>query len=126
MKQTELTEQQKLFVSLVMGEEHFGDFQKAKEIAGYSPKTQVNDILDNDLVANEIVKQTTRFLALTAPKAAKGLVDTVDNPTAKGANNKIAASNSILDRVGIAKNLKVEAESKNPMAIVLLPDKNSD
>ena len=41
------------------------------------------------------------MLAMNAPKAAFGIVDVLDDPSAMGACNQLSAAREILDRTGL-------------------------
>jgi len=65
-------------------------------------------------------------LAYNAPKAAFGMVGVIDDPTALGAKNSVAAAKEILDRVGIVKKEKLEVSSEDGSGIFILPPKRED
>jgi len=99
-KQTkrELTTKQQLFLNHLV--ETQGDAKKAAELAGYSgPHYQVVKSLKA-----EILELTQEVLAHSAPKAAFKLVEILDSkrPIVQ-AGNKLAAAQTLLDRVGIAR-----------------------
>jgi hypothetical protein len=50
----------------------------------------------------------------------------LDDPTALGAKNSVAAAKEVLDRVGIVKKEKLEVSSEDGNGIFILPAKRSD
>jgi hypothetical protein len=65
------------------------------------------------------------MLAMNAPKAAHGLLDVLDDPTALGARNAINAAREVLDRTGLVKREKVEV-TNNGGGMFILPPKAND
>ena len=61
------------------------------------------------------------MMALNAPKAAFGITDVLDDPSAMGAKNAIAAAKEVLDRTGLVKKEKVEVETKRGGMFILPP-----
>ena len=119
-KQTkrELTTKQQLFLNHLV--ETQGDAKKAAELAGYSgPHYQVVKSLKT-----EILELTQEVLAHSAPKAAFKLVEILDSkrPIVQ-AGNKLAAAQTLLDRVGISKVEKLDINHRVGGGIFLMPDK---
>jgi|TARA_R110000744_G_scaffold37889_3_gene86651 hypothetical protein len=119
-KQTkrELTTKQQLFLNHLV--ETQGDAKKAAELAGYSgPHYQVVKSLKA-----EILELTQEVLAHSAPKAAFKLVEILDSkrPIVQ-AGNKLAAAQTLLDRVGISKVEKLDINHRVGGGIFLMPDK---
>ena len=119
-KQTkrELTEKQQSFLNHLV--ETQGDAKKAAELAGYSgPHYQVVKALKS-----EILELTQDVLAHSAPKAAFKLVEILESkrPVVQ-ANNKLAAAQTLLDRVGVSKVDKIDINHKVGGGIFLMPDK---
>lgn len=99
-----------------------GDIRKAMTKAGYSESTSARAIVEP--IKDQIIELAKTQLALNSPKAVAGLLDVVESPQQLGANNKINAANSVLDRVGITK--KDDSMLNIPKgAIVLLPIKEN-
>jgi hypothetical protein len=117
-----LTPLQQKFLDALFGEAE-GDPQLAKKLAGYSPDTATMHIINS--MKEEIIEQAQLYLAMHSPKASKAMVDVMDDPVALGNDNKLKAAAQILDRVGIAKQEKVEVKS-NTTGIFLLPPKNKN
>ena len=61
------------------------------------------------------------MMALNAPKAAFGITDALDDPSAMGAKNAIAAVKEVLDRPGLVKKEKVEVETNGGGMFILPP-----
>lgn len=114
-----LTEKQKLFLEYLFHDGVLGDFEKAKELAGYAPTTLVSWLLES--LKEEIVERTKLYLAKNAPKAAFGVLDVMDNPGKMGQTVKLSAAKEILDRVGVVKTDKVEVTQ----GAFILPAKGS-
>lgn len=114
----ELTEKQQSFLNHLV--ETQGDSKKAAELAGYSgPHYQVVKALKS-----EILELTQEVLAHSAPKAAFKLVEILDSkrPIVQ-ASNKLAAAQTLLDRVGVSKVDKLDINHKVAGGIFLMPDK---
>jgi hypothetical protein len=100
-----------------------GDIRKAMTKAGYSENSSVREIIEP--IKDQIIELAKTQLALNSPKAVVGLIDVIDSPAQLGANNKLNAANSVLDRVGLTK--KDDSALNIPKgAIVLLPPKESN
>jgi hypothetical protein len=65
------------------------------------------------------------MLAINAPKAAFGIIDVLDDPSALGARNAISAAREVLDRTGLVKKEQVEV-SGNAGGIFILPPKTAN
>jgi hypothetical protein len=119
-KQTkrELTTKQQSFLNYLV--ETQGDAKKAAELAGYSgPHYQVVKALKS-----EILELTQDVLVHSAPKAAFKLIEILDSkrPIVQ-ANNKLAAAQTLLDRVGVSKIDKIDINHRVGGGIFLMPDK---
>ena len=102
--QREYTEKQRLFLEALMSEECRGNIRKAMTAAGYASNT---------------------MLAMNAPKEAFSMRDVLDDPSAMGARNSIAAAAQILDRTGLVKREQVEVKNTGG-AMFILPPKSED
>lgn len=118
----ELTEKQQLFLNSLFGEAN-GDYRKAMNTAGYSPSTQITDVLKG--LREEILDHARNLLAINAPKAALGIVSVLENPEDKGSKERMRAAEQILDRIGLTKVEKLEIDTKVSGAIFLLPPKDA-
>lgn len=115
-----LTEKQDAFLDALLYEAG-GNVREAMNIAGYSQGTRPNEVLRP--LKEEIIERTQLMLAANAPKAASGLVGVIDDPSALGARNAVAAASQILDRVGVIKKEQIQVESKG-QAMFILPPKS--
>jgi len=114
----ELTEKQKKFLS-VLFEEAEGNVTRAKQLAGYSDNTATREVAES--LQDEIHQATKDFLKNSATKAAFSMYKILQDPTALGNKDVIAASKDILDRAGHKPTDKVEVSAPNP--IFILPEK---
>jgi hypothetical protein len=117
-------EMQETFIELIFMDEYMNDFRKAANVAGYSQKTPISQIMNS--VREEVIKKADTLLAMNSPKAVKKVLDVLDNPHKQGAKTQLDAAQSILDRAGIAKRERLEVEVKAPSGLVFLPPKKSD
>lgn len=115
------TEKQLAFLDALMGEAR-GNIRKAMDAAGYSKSTAIKEVVSG--LRDEIIDQASMMLALNAPKAAYGIVDVLDDPSALGARNSISAAREILDRTGLVKKEQVQVEAKGGGMFVLPPKQN--
>ncbi len=75
-------------------------------------------------LANEIVERTKSILSVNALKAANRLVSTIDNPIPdRGDDLRLRAAESLLNRVGVAKQETVNHNVQAIHGVVLLPPK---
>ena len=114
----ELTDKQKSFLSNLV--ETQGDAKKAAELAGYSSP---HYFIVKSLKA-EILELTKEVLANSAPKAAFKLIEIMESkrPVVQ-ANNKLAAAQTLLDRVGVGKIDRMDVTHNVGGCIFLMPDK---
>jgi hypothetical protein len=114
----QLTDKQKKFISTLFTEAG-GDFVRAKHLAGYSENTATFDIVES--LREEIAEATRAFIKDSAAKAAYSMYQVLDDPTALGNKERIAAAKDLLDRAGHKPTDKVEVSAHNP--IFILPEK---
>jgi len=115
----ELTPKQESFLEHLI--ECQGDAKKAAELAGYS--SHYHHVVKT--LKSEILELTQEILANSAPKAAFKVVEIMESkrPIVQ-ANNKLAAAQTLLDRVGVSKVDKVDINhNMNSGGIFLMPDK---
>lgn len=117
-----LTDKQEAFLDALMSEAR-GNIRAAMDIAGYSKSTKSSEVVGP--LKDDIVERASMMLALNAPKAAFGIVDVLDDPSALGARNAISAAREVLDRSGIVKKEQVEVTT-NQGGLFVLPPKSSD
>ena len=115
-----LTEKQENFLENLL--ETKGDIAKAAELAGYSGNT--NQVIKS--LKQEIVDLAQNILAKEAPKAAFKLVEVMtSNKPMPNINAKLQAAQTLLDRVGVTKQDKVEVNHNVSGGIFILPEKES-
>ena len=118
-KKRNLTAKQQSFLDNIVATE--GDFKKSAELAGYSGNHY--QILKS--LKQEVVDLASDVLARSAPKAAFKLIEMVesDRPVPQ-ASQKLAAAQTILDRVGVSKTDRVEVNHNVQGGIFVLPAKD--
>jgi hypothetical protein len=118
----ELTDKQAAFLEALLGEAR-GNIRLAMDMAGYSKSTKTSEVVGP--LKEEITERAGMMLAMNAPKAAFGIVDVLDDPSALGARNAISAAREVLDRTGLVKKEQVEV-SGNAGGIFILPPKTAN
>ena len=116
-----LTEKQEKFLK-VLFDVAGGDVVKAKQLAGYSKGTAINDIVT--ALKDEIMEATQTYMARNVPKAAVALAGGLYDPTELGIRDKMAAAKELLDRTGLIKTEKIQVESSG--GVMLMPPKNKE
>ena len=117
-----LTDKQAAFLEALLGEAR-GNIRAAMDIAGYSKTTATTEVVGP--LKEEITERAGMMLAINAPKAAFGIIDVLDDPSALGARNAISAAREVLDRTGLVKKEQVEV-SGNAGGIFILPPKTAN
>ena len=118
-KERELTEQQQLFLTNLF--ENGGNPTQAALDAGYS---QGSVAWLKRTLADEIIERTKDVLSLNAFRAANRLVSTIDNLTPeRGDDLRLRAGESLLNRVGVAKQEQINHNVQAIHGVVLLPPK---
>lgn len=121
LKEKKLSEKQEAFLEALTGEAK-GNIRAAMRAAGYSDSTKISEVVGP--LRNEIVDRASMMLAMNAPKATFSMIDVLDDPSAMGARNSVAAAREILDRSGLVK--KEQVEVKGPEGgIFILPPKQA-
>ncbi len=118
----ELTDKQAAFLEALLGEAR-GNIRLAMDIAGYSKTTATTEVVGP--LKEEITERAGMMLAINAPKAAFGIIDVLDDPSALGARNAISAAREVLDRTGLVKKEQVEITA-NAGGMFILPPKTSN
>jgi hypothetical protein len=118
----ELTDKQAAFLEALLGEAR-GNIRAAMDMAGYAKNTKTTEVVGP--LKEEITDRAGMMLAMNAPKAAFGIVDVLDDPSALGARNAISAAREVLDRTGLVKKEQVEV-SGNSGGIFILPPKTAN
>ena len=114
-----LTERQQKFLDALFTDAN-GSIKDAKVIAGYSPASNSNEIVQ--ALKNEILETTQIYMASNAPKAAFAMVNGIDDPTQLGIRDKMNAAKELLDRAGLVKTEKMQIEASG--GVMLMPPKN--
>ena len=117
-----LTEKDGLFLDALFADAG-GNFRKAMDIAGYSKSEYPARIIKR--LKEDIIERAEYVIAANAPKAVLSMVDVIDDPSALGNREKLAASKEVLDRVGLVRTEKIEHKG-TPSAVVVLPPLNKD
>jgi hypothetical protein len=118
--QRKLTDKQQSFLNNLI--ETKGDLKLSAELAGYSGNHY--QVLKS--LKEEVVDLAQNVLAREAPKAAFKLVEvmTSDNSIPQ-ANVKLQAAQTILDRVGLGKQDRMEVNHNVNGGIFILPEKET-
>ena len=117
------TDKQNAFLEALLLKETRGSIRKAMDVAGYAKTTTINSMVES--LGPEIHARANKILQMNAPKAAWGMVEVLDDPSAMGARNSIAAAAQIMDRTGLVKKEQVEVKNTGG-AMFILPPKNDD
>lgn len=117
------SEKQLAFLEAMAGEAR-GHIGQAIRMAGYGEGVASRDVVP--YLQDELIAISEYILAYNAPKAAFGMAGVLDDPTALGAKNSVAAAKEVLDRVGIVKKEKLEVSSEDGNGIFILPAKKSE
>ena len=118
----QLTELQNNFLDALFGEAK-GSYAKAMRLAGYSTSTNPYAIIQS--LRTEIIERAENMLAANAPKAVLSMSGVLDDPSALGNRERLAAAKEILDRAGIVKTEKIEHKG-TASAVVILPPLEED
>jgi hypothetical protein len=121
-----LTDRQFKFLELLFkdgppGRQIYVAADKIKVEAGYSETTLAQQIVDS--VKDYIIQFNQDYLALNSGESISALEDVLRTPTQKGAETRLKAANSILDRAGFGKKETQSIEIKADKGIVILPSK---
>jgi hypothetical protein len=117
-----LTDKQAAFLEALLGEAR-GNIQAAMDIAGYAKNTKTTEVVGP--LKEEITERAGMMLAMNAPKAAFGIIDVLDDPSALGVPDVISAAREVLDRTDLVKKEQVEV-SGNAGGIFILPPKTAN
>lgn len=116
------TEKQLAFLEALMGEAR-GNIRAAMDAAGYSKTTKSSEVVGS--LKDDIIEQASLMLAINAPKAAFGIINVLEDPSAMGARNSISAAREVLDRTGLVKKEQIEVTSASG-GMFILPPKSCD
>tara|TARA_R110002095_G_C4098715_1_gene223694 strand:- start:15 stop:398 length:384 start_codon:yes stop_codon:yes gene_type:complete len=116
------TEKQQAFLEALMGEAR-GNIRSAMDAAGYAKSTKTVEVVGP--LKEDIIEQASMMLAMNSPKAAFGIINVLEDPSAMGARNSISAAREVLDRTGLVKKEQIEVTSGSG-GMFILPPKSSD
>jgi hypothetical protein len=88
----EITDKQAAFLEALLGEAR-GNIRAVMNIAGYSKMTKTSKVVSS--LREEIIERAGLMLTMSAPKAALGIVDVVDDPLSMDGRNTISAARAI-------------------------------
>ncbi|UAW59008.1 putative terminase small subunit [Roseobacter phage CRP-212] len=123
VKEKKLTEKQEAFLEALVTDAK-GNIREAMKMAGYASTTKTAEVVS--ALREEIIEKASMVLAMNAPKAAFGIVGVLDDPSAMGARNSVAAAREILDRTGLVKKEQVEVKGPENGLFILPPKKTDD
>jgi hypothetical protein len=83
-----MTEQQEAFLNALYGEAQ-GNFRTAMNIAGYAPTEYPARLIRQ--MKSEIIERAENMLAANAPKAVLSMSGILDDPSALGNRDRLAA-----------------------------------
>ena len=116
-----LTDMQEKFLDVLFGEAQ-GNPREAAKIAGYSEHSYPKVIKN---LKREITELAENHLSTHSAKAATRLTTLLDEDgTTPHASIRLAAANSVLDRVGIVKKDQLDINMKSLHGIFILPAKD--
>ena len=116
-----LTDMQEKFLDVLFGEAQ-GNPREAARIAGYSEHSYPKVIRN---LRKEITELAENHLSTHSAKAATRLTTLLDEDgTTPHASIRLAAANSVLDRVGIVKKDQLDINMKALLGIFILPPKD--
>jgi hypothetical protein len=121
-KERVLSDKQKAFLDALWDDDVRGHPRKAMTRAGYSNTTKPSQIVRE--LKDEIIDATKDFIALTAPEAAHAEIDVMRSPAQRGANNKLAAADKLLEKAQIYKQQEIEVSVTENPALLVLPEKD--
>lgn len=115
---TKLNEKQEAFLELLFDKE-VSSPEEAAKLAGYT--CSVASIMNSKALTKAVLERSQSFTALHAPSAIMSILNVMSKPQMRGAANALNAAKEILDRGGLVKKDKLEVESTQKTAIVVLP-----
>ena len=116
-----LTDMQEKFLDVLFGEAQ-GNPREAARLAGYSEHSYPKVIRN---LRKEITELAENHLSTHSAKAATRLTTLLDEDgTTPHASIRLAAANSVLDRVGIVKKDQLDINMKSVHGIFILPSKD--
>ena len=89
------------------------------DLAGYSRTTKTAEVVGP--LKKEITERAGMMLAMNTPKAAFGIVDVLDDPSAMVARNAISAAREVLDRTGLVEKEQMDVTANNGGMFIITP-----
>lgn len=121
-KKRTYTEKQQAFLD-AMYESHNGDVRQAMTAAGYAKEAPSTFVLQS--LSQELIEIANHTLAKNAPKAANKIVDImVSDVPIPQVTQKLQAAQTLLDRVGVVKEQKMNVEHNVSGGIFIMPSKD--
>lgn len=120
-KKRKYTEKQQSFLD-AMYDSKTGDVRQAMLVAGYEASSPVMFLIQS--LSSELIEIASHTLAMNAPRAANKIVDImVSNEPIPQVNQKLQAAQTLLDRVGVVKEQKMNVEHNVSGGIFVIPAK---
>jgi len=120
-KKKTYTKKQEAFLNALYDSES-GDIKRAMNEAGYAKEASSSSVLQS--LNDEILEIANFMLTKNAPKAAGKLVTIMDsNEPIPQVNQKLQAAQTLLDRVGIVKEQKMNIDHNVSGGIFVIPAK---
>ena len=115
------TDKQQAFLD-AMYDSNTGDVRQAMVVAGYDMAAPSTFLLQS--LSNELIEIASHTLAKNAPRAANKIVDIMaSNEPIPQVNQKLQAAQTLLDRVGVVKEQKMNVEHNVSGGISIMPAK---
>jgi len=120
-KKRKYTEKQQSFLD-AMYDSKTGDVRQAMLVAGYEATSPAMFLIQS--LSSELIEIASHTLAMNAPRAANKIVDImVSNEPIPQVNQKLQAAQTLLDRVGVVKEQKMNVEHNVSGGIFVIPAK---
>lgn len=121
-KKRNYTEKQQAFLD-AMYDSKTGDVRQAMIKAGYDAQAPSTFLLQS--LSNELIEIASHTLAKNAPKAANKIVDImVSEEPIPQVTQKLQAAQTLLDRVGVVKEQKMNVDHTVSGGIFIMPSKD--
>ena len=115
------TDKQEAFLNALYDSET-GDVRQAMTVAGYTKESPSTFVINS--LSKEILDVATFMLTKNAPRAASKIVDIMtSNEPIPQVNQKLQAAQTLLDRVGVVKEQKMNVEHNVSGGIFIIPAK---
>lgn len=122
-----LTEKQEKFLDAFVLSKGKKSLKECAIEAGYEPTSPGSYYSAVRGLKNEIQEATELMLVEAAPKAANSLIDILDSEEKiLNINQKLDAAKTILDRIGVGKQERVQVDANITGGVFILPAKASE